>query len=189
MSPITDYLRWAADGFGEIARREIQRHYCLPKCRIASPADDQLRSRTKRPETGDGRAGVFHHRRRLNRCDGGGCLPYLHEQVTFVSEPDSGLYDALVKGFKRATGEVVAYLNAGDIFHEHAFRVASQVMNHEGVNWICGYHLKINEAGEVIAVSKPPRYRREFILNGTYLERIPLRRHPAGRHFLSAQTA
>ncbi|HEY5769142.1 MAG TPA: glycosyltransferase, partial [Terrimicrobium sp.] len=99
--------------------------------------------------------------------------PYLCESVTFLSEPDAGLYDALVKGFSRATGDVVAYLNAGDIFHEHAFRVASQVMSHEGVNWICGYHLKINEDGEVIAVSKPPRYRREFILNGTYLRGFP----------------
>jgi glycosyltransferase involved in cell wall biosynthesis len=98
---------------------------------------------------------------------------YLREQITFVSEPDTGFYDALVKGFKKATGEVVTFLNAGDIFHEHAFRVASQVMKHEGVDWICGYHLKINEEGEVIAVSKPPRYRREFIVNGTYLRGFP----------------
>ena len=34
--------------------------------------------------------------------------PYLQEQVTFISEPDSGLHDALVKGFKRVTGEVVS---------------------------------------------------------------------------------
>jgi glycosyltransferase involved in cell wall biosynthesis len=95
------------------------------------------------------------------------------ESVTFLSEPDAGLYDALVKGFTRATGEVVTYLNAGDILHEHAFRIALQIMTHGGVDWICGYHLKINEDGEVIAVSKPPRYRREFILNGTYLKGFP----------------
>jgi glycosyltransferase involved in cell wall biosynthesis len=99
--------------------------------------------------------------------------PYLHEPISFLSEPDSGLYDAVVKGFKKATGDVVTYLNAGDLFHEHAFRIASQVMSHEGVNWICGYQLKINEQGEVIVVSKPPRYRREFILNGTYLRGFP----------------
>jgi glycosyltransferase involved in cell wall biosynthesis len=98
---------------------------------------------------------------------------YLCESVTLLSEPDAGLYDALVKGFTRATGDVVTYLNAGDILHEHAFRIASQIMNHQGVDWICGYHLKINEDGEVIAVSKPPRYRREFILNGTYLKGFP----------------
>ena len=98
---------------------------------------------------------------------------YLHEPITFLSEPDAGLYDAVVKGLVRATGDVIAYLNAGDIFHEHAFRVAAQVMKHEGVDWICGYHLKINEPGEVITVVRPPRYRREFILNGTYLKGFP----------------
>jgi glycosyltransferase involved in cell wall biosynthesis len=98
---------------------------------------------------------------------------YIREEVTFVSEPDAGLYDAVVKGFTMATGDVVSYLNAGDILHEHAFRVARQVMSHPGIDWICGYHLKINEQGEVIAVSRPPRYRREFILNGTYLDGFP----------------
>jgi glycosyltransferase involved in cell wall biosynthesis len=98
---------------------------------------------------------------------------YLAAPITFISEPDAGLYDALAKGLRKATGDVVGYLNAGDIFHEHAFRVASQIMSHDGVDWICGYHLKINEQGEVIAVSKPPRYRREFILNGTYLLGFP----------------
>ena len=98
---------------------------------------------------------------------------YLCDDVTFLSEPDTGLYDALVKGFAKTTGDLVTYLNAGDILHEHAFRIASQIMSHEGVNWVCGYHLKINEEGEVIAISKPPRYRREFILNGTYLKGFP----------------
>ena len=98
---------------------------------------------------------------------------YQHPAIRFLSEPDSGLYDAVVKGFVQATGDVVGYLNAGDIFHEHAFRVAAQVMKHDGVDWICGYQLKINEPGEVITVVKPPRYRREFILNGTYLKGFP----------------
>ena len=98
---------------------------------------------------------------------------YRHDSVVFISEPDAGLYDAVGKGLAKSSGEVVAYLNAGDIFHEHAFRVVSEVMTHDTVEWICGYQLKINEAGEVIAVTKPPRYRREFILNGTYLKGFP----------------
>ena len=57
---------------------------------------------------------------------------YRHDSIVFTSEPDMGLYDGVVKGFAKATGEVVAYLNAGDIFHEHAFRVVSEVMTHEG---------------------------------------------------------
>jgi glycosyltransferase involved in cell wall biosynthesis len=98
---------------------------------------------------------------------------YRQAPITFLSESDAGLYDGVAKGFTRATGDVVAYLNAGDIFHEHSFRIASEVLSQKGVDWICGYQLKINEDGEVIAVARPPRYRREFILNGTYLRGYP----------------
>jgi glycosyltransferase involved in cell wall biosynthesis len=43
-----------------------------------------------------------------------------------LSEPDSGVYDAFAKGCMRATGDVVVYLNAGDVYaHDD---VASQVM-------------------------------------------------------------
>lgn len=34
----------------------------------------------------------------------------------FVSEPDSGLYDAINKGIRRATGDVVGILNSDDFF-------------------------------------------------------------------------
>ena len=38
-------------------------------------------------------------------------------EVVVSSEPDKGLYDAMNKGLKRATGDYVVFLNAGDTFH------------------------------------------------------------------------
>ena len=36
--------------------------------------------------------------------------------ATLISEPDNGLYDAMNKGIKAATGDVVAILNADDVY-------------------------------------------------------------------------
>lgn len=42
---------------------------------------------------------------------------YENERLNWMSEPDKGLYDAMNKGAKMATGDYLCFLNAGDSFY------------------------------------------------------------------------
>ncbi len=84
------------------------------------------------------------------------------------SEPDNGMYDALAKGLRKSTGDIVGYLNAGDILFPWAFDVLLNVFENSEVNWCTGYTSQINCKGQITAAWAPPRYRREFVLNGYY---------------------
>lgn len=43
---------------------------------------------------------------------------YENSHLTWISEPDNGLYDAMNKATNMATGDYLCFLNAGDTFHE-----------------------------------------------------------------------
>ena len=51
--------------------------------------------------------------------------PYRAQGVIVVSEPDTGFYAALAKGLQRVSGDYVAYLNAGDLFHAGGLAIAA----------------------------------------------------------------
>ena len=53
------------------------------------------------------------------------------------SKPDKGQTDAINKGLKRCTGEIIAYINSDDYYQPQTFsRVAEEFKN--GNDWICG---------------------------------------------------
>jgi glycosyltransferase involved in cell wall biosynthesis len=89
------------------------------------------------------------------------------------SEPDRGMYDALAKGLRLADGDVVSYLNAGDVYHPSAFDVVADVMEAHRVRWVTGMKVMCNEALQVTSAEVPFRYRRDFIRKGLYGRRLP----------------
>lgn len=71
------------------------------------------------------------------------------QQLTYwVSEPDNGLYHALHKGFERSSGEIMAWLNADDMYHAKSLFTVAELFNRFGdVRWIMGANTFFDEAG------------------------------------------
>jgi hypothetical protein len=90
-----------------------------------------------------------------------------------VSEPDTGMYDALAKGLRRAAGDVVFYLNAGDVLFPGALDVVLDVMAQSSVNWLTGYGAIVNRDGVVVSMSLPFRYRRSLLRTNAYGSILP----------------
>lgn len=72
------------------------------------------------------------------------------KQITFwVSEPDKGQSDAINKGFRMATGEIVAWLNADDFYLPGALAmVAEAYQNNPEASFYFGDGLRVDEAGQ-----------------------------------------
>ncbi|PYV15323.1 MAG: hypothetical protein DMG07_10045, partial [Acidobacteria bacterium] len=60
------------------------------------------------------------------------------DAVHVISEPDRGMYDALVKGLRGASAGVSAYLNAGDLYSRQAFDAVLDVFDSRRVKWLTG---------------------------------------------------
>lgn len=73
---------------------------------------------------------------------------YEGQLAWWVSEPDKGLYDALQKGFERSSGDIMAWLNADDMYHSQSLFTVADIFNRfMDVKWIMGANTFFDEAG------------------------------------------
>jgi glycosyltransferase involved in cell wall biosynthesis len=76
---------------------------------------------------------------------------YADKLAGWVSEKDQGQTDAINKGFARATGSILAWLNSDDTYQPGAISAAVKLLqDHPDVGMIYGDANFINEAGKVI---------------------------------------
>ena len=90
-----------------------------------------------------------------------------------ISKADGGMYDALAKGLKLVSGDVVAYINAGDLYHPGAFGVVTEIFTSQLASWITGYTVCYNERSQIIEATLPFRYRRCLFECGAYGNGLP----------------
>ncbi|MGC1310060.1 MAG: glycosyltransferase [Phormidesmis sp.] len=90
-----------------------------------------------------------------------------------ISEADTGMYDALSKGLQMTSGDINAYINAGDLYHPAAFGVVSEIFTAKLAEWITGYTVCYNGRSQVIEATLPYRYRRHLFECGYYGNGLP----------------
>lgn len=85
----------------------------------------------------------------------------------WVSEPDQGMFDALNKGFKRSSGEVMGWINASDQLHVRGLFVVGTVLRtFQNVEWITGRPTVFNDSGLTTTICALQYYSRVRFLAG-----------------------
>jgi len=64
-----------------------------------------------------------------------------------VSERDKGQADAVNKGFAKATGEIIGWLNSDDYYASGALQAVAKAFEDPNVNVVCGYSILFDEKG------------------------------------------
>lgn len=72
----------------------------------------------------------------------------------WVTESDQGYADALAKGFARATGGILCWVNSGDLLLSGALDAARRALTDIGADMIFGDDFYIDEEGQVICFSR-----------------------------------
>jgi glycosyltransferase involved in cell wall biosynthesis len=84
---------------------------------------------------------------------------YADRIAYWVSEPDKGQTDAIVRGWKRATGDVLVWLNSDDYFLRNALqKVAEAFRSDPALNVVIGSGAIVDESGNTIG----DKYARHF---------------------------
>lgn len=83
----------------------------------------------------------------------------------WISEPDAGQADALNKGFIRARGDIVGWLNSDDRYRPGCFeRVMEVFQRHPEVDVFYGDYTLIDEAGRVYQVRREIEFSHFILL-------------------------
>lgn len=93
---------------------------------------------------------------------------YSNEIAYSRSSRDSGPYAAVNEGFARATGDIMAWLNSGDLYYPWTLRIVAEIFEqYPEVEWIMGAPAKVQDRGvHMVAMVRP--FPRDFLRLGLF---------------------
>lgn len=100
---------------------------------------------------------------------------YEEHLAYWVSEPDKGQYNALNKGFARATGDLMAWINSDDKFCSWAFHTVARIFTAvPNIQWLTtSTVLRWSSMGLPTAAVCIPGYSRTWFYRGWHLGNHP----------------
>lgn len=92
----------------------------------------------------------------------------------FKSSIDKSMYEALSKGINACNGEIIGYINAGDLYNKHAFQIILDFTKQTSkVSWLTGLNVIYNDKSQIVGSTLPFRYRKRLIKSGFYGSLLP----------------
>lgn len=91
----------------------------------------------------------------------------------WVSEKDNGMYEALSKGLRYASGDIIGYLNAGDLYFHNAIKAVVDIFADHSVKWLTGARTTCNYQSVITSCDIPFRYKQSLIRKGYYGRYLP----------------
>ena len=87
-------------------------------------------------------------------------------RIRVLSEPDGGMYDALLKGLERTAAPLCCWINADDRFMPWAFELVARYVRLSGAAWVTGVPACMDRDGLVHTVDALRWYPRRLIRAG-----------------------
>lgn len=88
------------------------------------------------------------------------------ERIIYISEPDKGQADAVNKGLKMCTGEIIGWINSDDTYNTDTFRIINDYFvknkNIDIVYGVCNY---IDEFDNYVGCQKLVPYNYKILVN------------------------
>jgi glycosyltransferase involved in cell wall biosynthesis len=140
-----------------------------PRCSIVTPCFNALGALPRCVGSVRGQVGVACEHLVQDGGSRDGTSEWARQQpdLATISEPDQGMYDAINRGWSRARGDILSWLNADEQYTPGTLaRVTEAFDGHTGADVVWGDTLIVGPAGDPIAARREIPLRAAYVKNG-----------------------